>query len=476
MAELFIMPRLGQSMEEGTIVQWYKQEGDAVRKGESLLEVMTDKANMDVEATADGVLRRILARADETVPVNAPIGIIGTVGESIDHLLLGAAQAPVEAAEARPAHSESAAAPSSPAKFEPATDQPVFSPRARRLADEHRIPVAALAGCGTGPGGRIIERDVMAYIGRQTALGSMVDAPTADLGTERPPRATPLAAKMAGDMGIDLTELAAGLPGSRIMAADVRKRVEEPAAASPTGQASVAAPTDGPAVAEVIPFKGLRKLVAENVSRSRQTAPHVTLNSEVDMTEAAALFDKLRPEVQKAHGTKLTYTDMLVKACARALADHPLCNAALVGDEIRIYADKNIGVAVATDTSIIVPVLRNADRMSLGEVSVELKALVDRCRAGRQNPDDLAGGTFTITNLGAFRIDTFDPIIVPPQSCILGVGRIADRAVVVNKQVVIRTMMSLSLSFDHRVLDGAPAARFLQRLREILESPVLIFV
>lgn len=472
MAELFIMPRLGQSMEEGTIVQWYKKEGDAVRKGESVLEVMTDKANMDVEATSDGVVRKILAGADETIPVNAPIAILGTADESIDHLLGGAAQAAPAAAPAETQSASSIAAPSgAPAPREAQAGQPLFSPRARRLADEHRIPVAALAGCGTGPGGRIIERDVMAYLERQKALGSMVDAaPAADPGAERAPRATPLAAKMADDLGIDLAELASGLPGSRIMAADVRKRVEE------TPSAPAGASGEGPAVAGVIPFKGLRKLVADNVTRSRQTAPHVTLNAEVDMTEAAALFEKLRPEIQKAYGTKLTYTDLLVKACARALGDHPLCNAALVGDEIRVYSDRNIGVAVATETSLIVPVLRNADRKPLGEISVELKALVDRCRAGKQNSDDLAGGTFTITNLGAFGIDTFDPIIVPPQSCILGVGRIADRAVVVNKQVVIRTMMSLSLSFDHRVLDGAPAARFLQRLREILESPVLIFV
>ncbi len=481
MAEVFIMPRLGQSMEEGTIVQWYKREGDAVRKGESLLEVMTDKANIDVEANDDSVLRRILAAADQTLPVNAPIAILGTANEPIDHLLANAsAETDMQAASASMSTSTAPRSndPTTNRSNDPTT-QPIFSPRARRLAEEHRIPAAALAGCGTGPGGRIIERDVMNYVERQNTLGGQAGSPQsiASATENRGPRATPLAAKMAGDLGIDLGDLALGLPGSRIMAEDVRRRVQDaPGAPEPAVAPMIPQQGDGPRVAETIPLRGLKKMVAENVTRSRQTAPHVTLNCEVDMTEAAGLFEKLRPEIQKTYNTKLTYTDLLIKAAARALADHPLCNAALIGDEIRVYADKNIGVAVATETSLIVPVLKNADRKPLGEMSGELKELVERCRAGKQSPDDLAGGTFTVTNLGAFGIDTFDPILVPPQSCILGVGRIADKAIVINKQVAVRSIMSLSLSFDHRVLDGAPAARFLQRLREILESPVLIFV
>jgi pyruvate dehydrogenase E2 component (dihydrolipoamide acetyltransferase) len=472
MAELFIMPRLGQSMEEGTIVQWYKREGDTVRAGESLLEVMTDKANMDVEATNDGVVRRILATVDETVPVNSPIAVLGTADEPIDHLLPGSDAPSASTAQAASGVAQAPSTPAATGELVDVAAQPVFSPRARHLADEHRIPAGALAGSGTGPNGRIIERDVRSYIERQRTLGIQTEVPAALPEVGKTPRATPLAAKIAGDLGVDLSDLATGLPGSRIMAEDVRRRIKTDAPVT----ASASTEGAGPAIAHTIPFKGLKKLVAENVTRSRHTAPHVTLNTEADMTEAAALYANLRPAILAEHGAKLTYTDLLVKACTRALADHPLCNAALIGDEIRVYADKNIGVAVATDTSLIVPVLKHADRKSLGDVCVELKALVERCRTGKQAPGDLTDGTFTITNLGAFGIDTFDPIIVPLQSCILGVGRIADKAVVVDKQVVIRKMMSLSLSFDHRVLDGAPAARFLQRLREILETPVLIFV
>lgn len=467
MAELFVMPRLGQSMEEGTVLQWLRQEGDTVKPGDPFVEVMSDKANFEVEATAGGVLRKILVPANETIPVNAPLAIFGTADEPIDDLLGNQPAGETGASEAEKAPP----VPSSPAPPAPNTQHPTpavdvfLSPRARRLADEQGIAVSALQGAGTGPNGRVIERDVVAYIERQKAL-SLETAET------QKPRITPLAAKIADDLGVDVGDLSLGLPGSRIMAGDVRRHAESQ---KPTPVPAMAA--DGsPTIAEIIPFKGLRKIIADNVAKSRQTAPHVTLTLEVDMTEAAALLNKLKPEVQKVYSAKLTYTDLLVKTVSRALEGHPLCNAALIGDEVRVYADKNIGVAVATDTGLIVPVLRQADVKSIGSLSVELKALVERCRTGKQNQDDITGGTFTITNLGAFGIDVFDPIIVPPQSCILGVGRIADKPIVVDKQIVIRPMMNLCLSFDHRVLDGAPAARFLQRLKELLESPFLLFI
>ncbi len=455
MAELFKMPRLGQSMEEGTILQWFKREGDPVKQGDLLLEVMSDKANIEVEATAEGVLRKILSPTDSTVPVNTPIAVIGTAEEPIDALLASVSETASVTAD-RPA--PPAPAESGPFLASQEDAQIKVSPRARRLADEKGVPVSALAGKGTGPGGRILEKDVIAYLERTSAL---VD--DAQVQTPRP-RATPLAARMAEDLGVRLEDLAMGLPGSRVTADVVRRHAESarpgmPAAGGP------------PRIAQTIPFTGLRKLIADNVARSRQTAPHVTLVSEVDMGDAARLHAGLAPEFQRSHGTKLTFTDLLVKAAARALPDHPLCNAAVMGDEIRVYGDYNVGVAVALEAGLIVPVIHHADRRSLAEVSVELKALAERCRAGRQTQEDLAGGTFTITNLGAFGIDMFDPIIVPPQSCILGVGRIAERPVVLEGRVQVRKMMNLCLSFDHRVMDGVPAARFLQRVKEVLESP-----
>lgn len=481
MAEYFKMPTLGQSMEEGTVLQWFKREGDAIKRGEALLEVMSDKANFEVEAPRDGVLRKIMVSENSTVPVNTPLAIIGTADEPIDALLqgVGGGEAVEEKPTTTPAATEAAAVVGSPAPAAKTESAPIgrvfISPRARRLADERGIPIAALAGLGTGPEGRVLERDVVAYLERQ-AVAHLPGSPLKlEEQAERPkPRATPLAARIAEDLGVNIEDLATGLPGSRVTADVVRRTA---ATVKPT-PVPPAAPVEGaaPVVAEVIPLRGLRKMVAENVTKSRQTAPHVTLVMEVNVTELVALFERLRPDIQRLYNSKLTYTDLLVKAVARALDDHPLCNAALVGNEVRVYTDKNIGVAVATENGLIVPVIHRADTLSLVEISIKLKELAERCRTGKQTSEDLAGGTFTITNLGAFGVDAFDPIIVPPQSCILGVGRIAQKPVVVNEQVAIRSMMNLCLSFDHRVLDGVPAAKFLQTLKELLEAPLLIFV
>lgn len=462
MAQHITMPQLGSTMEEGTILRWRKQEGDAVRKGEVLLEVMTDKASMEVEAESEGVLRKILAPVEATVPIRQPIAILGAANEPIEHLLTSpnAIEGPFSQAPAASAAAGSIASEEASRQIINGTREGkiAISPRARRAADENGVPIAALAGQGTGPGGRVIERDVMAWLERQKAA------------QETPVRATPLAARMADDLGIDLNDLATGLPGSRVRRedvlryADVRRPAIEPESSEEDDDVRVLA------------FGGLRKRIAENVSRSAFTAPHVTLTLEVDMTAATALRARLLPEVEKVYGTRLTYTDLLVKAAARALDAHPLVNAALVGEEVRLYAHKNIGVAVALEEGLIVPVVRRVETKSLGAVSAELSALVARVRAGSYTPDDLAEGTFTITNLGAFGIDLFDPIILAPQAAILGVGRIADKPVVIDKQITIRSMMNLCLSFDHRILDGAPAARFLQRLKELLETPEAILV
>ncbi|NLI01439.1 MAG: 2-oxo acid dehydrogenase subunit E2 [Chthonomonadales bacterium] len=448
MAHVFTMPMLGNTMEEGTIVQWFKQVGDTVKKGEPLLEVMSDKANFEVEAEHDGVLRAILAEADATVAVHAPIALIGTADEPIDVAAAVGGAAPSQAAQAPVAEVPVAAAPAAAAV--PSDGKVAASPRARKLAEEKGVDVATVAG--SGPGGRVLAADVAAHEAQPAV------------------RATPLAAKLADDLGVKLDALGAQ---GKVTAEDVRRAAEaaRPAAAPPAPKAA-----GEPAVAEIIPFKGLRKLTADTVTRSRQTAPHICLNMEVDMTAAKALHAQLVPRVQETYGVKLTITDLLVKAVAKALAGHPLCNAALIGDEIRLYADRNIGVAVAAPNGLVVPVIRQADTLTLPEISAQLKGLVARCREGKQTQEDIAGGTFTITNIGMFGVDSFDPIIVPPQSCILGVCRVAEKPVVVDGQIVVRSMMNLCLSCDHRVLDGVPGAQFLQALKGLLENPLLILV
>lgn len=453
MATKVILPMLGQTMEEGTITKWLKQEGDNVEKGEPLLEVMTDKVNMEVESPASGVLRKIIAQVDQTVPVMDVIAIIGTADEPIEDILAelkGEAPSPVSPSVSVPTEPPTPSPVSQPV-VQPSSPSRIFaSPRARRLAHEHGVDISLLAGRGTGPDGRIVERDVRAYVAEMAEVSKV--------------KATPLAAKIASDKGIDLREIVGSGPGGQITKEDVLRAV------------TPVSPTFPQLEARVMPFTGLRKMVGDNVAKSAQTAPHVTLTAEVDVTELAKVRKQILEEFERKYGTRLTFTDLITKAVARAILDHPLINSSLQGNEIRIFPDVNIGVAVAVEGGLIVPVIHNADRKSLAEISTRLKELVEKGRSGNLSSAEISGGTFTITNLGSYGVDIFNPIITPGQSAILGVCRIAEKPVVVDGQVAIRSMMNLCLSFDHRVLDGAPAAEFLQTLKRLLESPYQLLI
>jgi pyruvate dehydrogenase E2 component (dihydrolipoamide acetyltransferase) len=455
MAQIIYMPQLGNAMEEGEILGWRKKEGEQVRKGEILLEIMTDKASQEVEATEDGVLRAILAAVGDTIPIRRPIAIIGSASESIDHLLKDpeiAESAAPEAAGNGASVASGATAAKAPALAHAGDQRVKISPRARRIAEESGVALADLVGRGTGPAGRVVERDVAAYLADRPAAGAEQE--------ERSPRATPLAARLADDLGFNLTELATGLPGSRVRREDVLRHAES---IRQTPDVDV----------EVAPFAGMRRLIAENVSKSAFSAPHVTLTMEVDMTETMALRERILPEIERIYGARVSYNDILIKVTARALDEHPALNSALVGDELRTYKHKNIGLAVALDRGLITPVVKHVEEKSLGAVAAEMKELVERARTGKFTPADLADGTFTISNLGIFGIEVFNPIINPPQAAILGVCRIAEKPVVKSGQVVVRSMMNLCLSFDHRVVDGAPAAKFLQRIKQMLENPIV---
>jgi pyruvate dehydrogenase E2 component (dihydrolipoamide acetyltransferase) len=403
------------------------------------------------------------------IAIRTPIAIIGDANEPIDHLENGSA-ASTEAANHAPSSDllTRDLPQQSRTAVQPGYEQVLISPRARRYADEHGVAIASLTGAGTGPEGRVVERDVVAYL-QATPIGS---SPAGQVSAETGvPRSTPLAARIADELGIDLTTLAVGLPGSRVRSSDVLRHAESN---GPLEQSRNAAPLVDPE--QTIALAGMRKRIADNVAKSAFTAPHVTLTLEVDMTACAEFRKRALPEIEKSHGVRLSFTDILVKTVSRTLGEHRMLNATLAGAEIKLLREKNIGVAVALEEGLIVPVVKSADQKTLGTISAELKLLVDRARTGRFTPDDLEGGTFTISNLGAFGIDLFDPIIVTGQAAILGVGRIADKPVVIHGQVVVRSMMNLCLSFDHRILDGAPAARFLQRMKELLENPILILL
>lgn len=455
MATKMVMPLLGQTMEEGTIIKWFKKEGDALKAGEPLLEVMTDKVNMEVEAPEDGILRKILAQPDDIIPVKDPIAIIGTADESIDALLAEGATAPqapaapeVPAAPAAPAvMAPSAAVSAAPTPApSPAPEGRVFiSPSAKRIAAEHGIDVTVLAGKGTGPEGRVIEKDVLNFIAAA-------------------PKATPLAGKMAADMGIDIGTVAGTGIGGKVTSEDLKvpAPVYAPAPAAPLS------------IGATIPFTGMRKAVAQNVAGSAQTAPHVTLITEVDMTEATRLRKQILADTEKNYGVRISFTDIIAKAVARAILDKPIVNASLQGDQIIIHDRINLGIATAIEAGLVVPVVKDVPSKSLVQISAEVKELVARARAGQAGGADFKDGTFTITNLGAFGVESFNPIITPGQSAILGVCAIKDKPVVVDGEIKVRSMMNICLSFDHRIMDGAPAAEFLARLKQILEAPYLM--
>ncbi|MEN6357387.1 MAG: dihydrolipoamide acetyltransferase family protein [Armatimonadota bacterium] len=445
MATKMVMPLLGQTMEEGTIIKWFKKEGDQIKAGEPLLEVMTDKVNMEVESTEDGVLRKILAQPDDIVPVKETIAIIGSADEPIDDLLAESAPAKEEAvpAPAAPTPVQQAAAQPAPA---PAAEGPVFaSPSAKRAAKEHGIDIAALAGRGTGPDGRIVEQDVLNFV----ALA---------------PKATPLAGRMAAEMGVDISSITGTGIRGKVTSEDLKP-------------APVVVPAAPPlSIGASIPFTGMRKAVAQNVAASAQTAPHVTLVAEVDMTECKRLRGQIIDDIEKNYGVRISFTDIIAKATARAILDKPIVNASLKGDQIIINDRINIGIATAIETGLVVPVVKDAVSKTLPQISKEIKGLVARARSGQAGGDDFRGGTFTITNLGAFGVESFNPIITPGQSAILGVCAIKDKPVVVEGEIKVRSMMNICLSFDHRVMDGAPAAEFLARLKQTLEAPYLMFM
>ncbi|MCE5200051.1 MAG: 2-oxo acid dehydrogenase subunit E2 [Armatimonadota bacterium] len=455
MATKMVMPLLGQTMEEGTIIQWFKNEGDEVKAGEPLLEVMTDKVNMEVEAPESGVLRKILAQPEDVIPVREPIAIIALADEPIDQLLAETPKAEQAAAEGgaptvtQPAPPLAAPAPAAEAA---GVEERIFaSPSARRVAAEHGIDITQLAGRGSGPDGRIVEKDVLDFI--------------ASTG-----KATPLAGKMAAEMGVDVGAIPGTGVGGKVTSEDIK------AAAAPTAPPTPSVtPPAAPAIGATIPFTGMRKAVAQNVAASYSTAVHVTLTTEVDMTECVRMRDQILQEIENTQGVRISFTDIIVKAVARAILDKPIMNSSLQDDKIVIHDQVNIGVATAIEGGLVVPVVKDVPSKGLAQISKEIKELAERARSGHSTADDFRDGTFTITNLGTYGIESFTPIITPGQCAILAVCAIKLKPVVVDNEIKVCSMMNLCLSFDHRIVDGAPAAEFLARLKQILELPYMIY-
>jgi pyruvate dehydrogenase E2 component (dihydrolipoamide acetyltransferase) len=448
-----IMPKMGQTMEEGTILKWLVQVGEKVNRGAPLVQIESDKAVFDIEARSSGVLRKIFYDKGVKVPVLSLIAVIGAPEED-----LSAYEAPARPSAPVPTLAKEAVAvtPRVEAEVRPTVREEgriLISPRARRLAKGKGIDISLITG--TGPGGRIVERDVLAFVEEQERI-----------------KVSPMARKIAREAGLELATITGTGAGGRIVKEDVER-----ALAATVAPAVPVTPTVPLAAGETIPMSGVRAVIAERMSLSARTAAHVTLTTEVDATELVRLREQIKEETQKTLGFSTSYNDIMVAIVARALREHPNLNATLAGEEIRLLETINVGVAVDTERGLLVPVIKEADRKGIDQIAREFRDLVERGLAGTLLPDDLTGGTFTLTNLGMYEIDAFTPIINPPECAILGVGRIVAKPVVLGtEEVVVRRMMYLSLSFDHRIVDGAPAARFLQRIKQLVERPYLLFL
>ncbi|NLJ58016.1 MAG: 2-oxo acid dehydrogenase subunit E2 [Tissierellia bacterium] len=400
------MPQLGLTMEEGTIGKWIKQEGDKVSAGDVLVEITTDKLSSEIESEVDGYLLKIVAEEGEDIPVRGLLAVIGEEGEEVD-LPLDAAEAEATAEELKT--ELTGIAPKEEPKQEAVTERGRIkaSPLAKKTAADLGVELSELTGSGSGPGGRIIQRDVLAAAESKKAQPAASQA------------AQPVVTEVPGDI--------------------------------------------------VKPLSNMRKVIGQRMQANKQIAPHVTITTEVNVDNTIALRNKLNA---KNTDVRFSYTDILVKMSATALRSYPVMNSSITEDSFIIHDRVNIGVAVALEDGLIVPVVRDADRKGLRAITAETRELITKARENTLSPDQMAGATFTISNLGNYDVDGFTPVINLPEAAILGVGRIIRKPIVnENDQIVPASMMVLSLSFDHRVVDGATAAEFLKKLKGYLEDP-----
>lgn len=445
MATAVVMPKLGNTVESSIIVAWRKKKGDQVAQGEVICEIETDKATIDLESPAAGTLLDIFFQEGDEVPVLMTIAAIGSPGENIDDLrpegAISPASAPVQPTAPAPTNGKELAAPTPSAASVVGGDMLRISPRARNLAARRGVDVSAVQG--TGPKGRIIERDIEAALRAQ-------------------PRLTPVAQKMV-ESGEFMAPAVGSGPGGRITSKDLAPTGSAPAAAA-------AAPQMPADEVEVIPLKGTRKIIAERMLNSMQTTAQLTLNAFADARALQAYRGRLKSSPEELGLQKVTINDLILFVVSRMLVNFPDLNALFLGDRIEQYRAVHLGMAVDTPRGLIVPVIRSAHLLSLKQLSDEAKRLADAALNGKILPDELSGGTFTVTNLGSLGIETFTPILNPPQVCILGVGGINLKPIEQNGEVTFIPHLALSLTINHQVVDGAPGARFLQALSRNLAA------
>ncbi len=457
MPTTIVVPQLGESVVEGTIGKWLKKVGDPIAKDEPIVEIITDKINIELPAPAAGTLGSVLIAEGVVAQVGQELGVILAQGES----LVGGPAAPsapaaapatggaesasesVEPAMHAPPPSAATAAPPAAVPGGPPTDGDQLSPAVRKLVKEHGVDLRQIRGSGLG--GRVTRDDVLAYLDRMRLAPGAPAPPAARAGA--PPPAPPMPS---------------GAPAAAVAppTAPALRPIPAPALAGEASREEVVE------TATVV-----RKKIAENMLRARHMAAHCAVSDEVDMTELVEMRGRLKEKVRAEYGVKLTYTPFIVKAVVRALKEHPVLNASMIENEIHYKKYYNIGIAAHREAGLIVPVVHAADRKSLLQLASEIEDLGTRARTEKLTLDDIQGGTFTITNAGMFGATSSVPVINYPEVGILGVHLVEERAVVREHRIVVRWMMTLTLSFDHRLVDGTPAVKFLHRVKELLEDP-----
>jgi len=436
MATRLDVPQLGLTMETGTILQWVKAEGDKVEKGQPVVVIQTDKVEYEVEAPVAGTLLKIAAKEGAELPVGSLMGVIGQAGEDIS-ALLGGAPAP-----------------------------------ARGRGE----PTGQVVDSSTGGPGVGIPQAV-----RPESTSRPIDTSTRQAAPRAPGervKISPVAKKLAQDHGIDFNTLAGTGPEGRIVREDVEKAIAAKSTVPSVGypQGGRAPSAEPQAVTpETIPLSGMRKVIFERMGQSSREAARVTLFADADLTELVRLRQAKAAEWERRFGLKPSYSDLIHLAVARALREEPRINCRLDGQAVRVRREVNLSFAVDLGEGLVAVVIKDADKKSLADLASAARDLAERARAGKLTSDDMADGTFTVTNLGGLGVEHFTPIINQPQAGILGVGKIMEKPVVRDGGIHVRSMLTLSLVFDHRLLDGAPAAKFLAKVKELLENPAWIW-
>lgn len=430
MAEIIYMPKLSDTMTEGVVAEWNKKVGDPVSSGEVLAEIETDKATMEFESFYDGVLLHIGVEKGKAAPVNAVLAVIGKEGEDVKDILANAGSgAKAEKSEAKEEAPKAA------------EEQKAAPEEAQKAADETKVPAPA------------VETKAPAAVPASNANGRIV--------------ASPLAKKLAEEKGIDIQTVAGTGDGGRV----VKRDIDHYTPYVPAAPSFASVPAGAESYTDV-PNSQMRKAIAKTLSASKFSAPHFYLKMEVDMDNAIAA----RNAINASGDVKISFNDMVIKAVAAALRRHPKVNADWLGESIRYNNHIHIGVAVAVDEGLVVPVVRFADTKGISQLGAEIKDLAGRARDKKIKPEEMQGGTFAVSNLGMYGIEDFTSIINPPNGCILSVGQIKQTPVVKNNQIVPGNVMKLSLSCDHRVVDGAIGSAFLQTLKQLIENPVMMLV